>query len=229
MHPIERLRYIARSYGGDPRTLVVESAAALRGLGADPAGLVVACRRIVERHPTSGPLWWLCAHMLTDTEPFAVARRLAAEIADDTTADQLAEALPLDATVCVVGWSDLISEALLRRDDLSVLAVGSNDSVDLVTGSVLAADVVLIEALAASPSEMLATPGARAAASIAYCSEIPVWAIVGVGRRIPEAGFVSLVDRIADEGMADVVPLGLCTEFAPHAGTCPVALELTRT
>jgi hypothetical protein len=153
---------------------------------------------------------------------------LASEISDDTTADHLADALPLDATVCVVGWSDLISEALLRRDDLGVLAVGSDDSADLLTGAVLAADIVLIEAVAASPLEMLATPGARAAASVAYCSEVPVWAIVGVGRRIPEAGFRSLVDRIPNEGVADVVPLGLCTQVAPNDGDCPIALELTR-
>ena len=228
MHPIERLRYIARSYGGDPRTLVVETASALRALGEDPAGLVVACRRIIERHPTSGPLWWLCAHMLTDTDPWAVARRLSAEIADDPTGDQLVADLPLDATVCVVGWSDLISEALLRREDLAVLAVGSEDSADLLTGAVLAADVVLIEALAVSQSEMLAVPGARAAASVAYCSEIPVWAIVGVGRRIPDAGFQSLVDRIPNEGTADVVPLGLCTQVGAAGCACPIALELTR-
>lgn len=239
MHPIERLRYIARSYGGDPRRLVVETASALRALGADPAGLVVACRRIVERHPTSGPLWWLCAHMLTDSDPFAVARRLASEIADDPTADQLADALPRDATVCVVGWSDLISEALLHRDDLTVLAIGSDDSADLLTGAVLAADVVLIEALAASATEMLAAPGSRAAASVAYCSEVPVWVVFGVGRRIPEAGFRSLVDRVPNEGVADVVPLGLCSHIATPSGVvavgdaskaadCPVALELTR-
>ena len=239
MHPIERLRYIARSYGGDPRTLVVETASALRALGADPAGLVVACRRIVERHPTSGPLWWLCAHMLTDTDPFAVARRLAAEISDDSTADQLADALPGASTVCVIGWSDLISEALLRREDVTVLAVGSDDSADVLTGAVLAADVVLVEALAASPAEMLAVPGARAAASVAYCSEVPVWVVLGVGRCIPEVGFRSLVDRIPNEGVADVVPLALCSHFVTSSGLvaasegsvvvdCPVALELTR-
>lgn len=239
MHPIERLRYIARSDGGDPRNLVVETASALRALGVDPAGLVVACRRIVERHPTSGPLWWLCAHMLTDTDPNAVARRLAAEIVDDPTVDVLADALPLDATVCVVGWSDLIGEALLRRDDLSVLAVGSEDSADLLTGAVLAADLVLIEALAASSSEVLAAPGGRAAASVAYCSEVPVWVVLGVGRRLPEVGFRSLVDRVPNEGVADVVPLGLCSHIATPLGVvavseastaadCPVALELTR-
>jgi len=177
--------------------------------------------------------------MLTDTDPFAVARRLAAEISDDPTADQLVGALPGDATVCVIGWSDLISEALLRRDDVTVLAVGSDDSADLLTGAVLAADVVLIEALAASPSEMLAAPGARAAASVAYCSEVPVWAVLGVGRSIPEVGLRSLIDRIPNEGTADVVPLALCSHLVTSAGLvatsegsvvvdCPVALELTR-
>ncbi len=219
--------------------LVADTAAALRSLGSDPAGLVVACRRIVERHPTSGPLWWLCAHMLTDTDPYAVARRLASEIADDPTADLLAAALPLDATVCVVGWSDLTSEALLRRDDLSVLAVGCDDSADLLTGAVLAADIVLIEAFAASPAEMLAASGSRAAASVAYCSEVPVWVVLGVGRRIPEAGFRSLVGRLPQEGVADVVPLALCSHFVTPSGLvaagetlpaadCPIALELTK-
>ena len=40
-------------------------------------GLVVACRRIVERHPTSGPLWWFCASLLTASDPFRAAAALA--------------------------------------------------------------------------------------------------------------------------------------------------------
>ena len=36
MHPIERLRYVARSHGGDQRLLVRETAGALSGLGLDP-------------------------------------------------------------------------------------------------------------------------------------------------------------------------------------------------
>ena len=76
MHPIERLRYLARSSGADQRVLVGETASALRALRMDPAGLVVSCRRIVERHPTSGPLWWLCAHMLTSPDPSQAARDL---------------------------------------------------------------------------------------------------------------------------------------------------------
>lgn len=228
MHPIERLRYIARSDGADPRSLVVETAGALRALGGDPASLVVACRRIVERHPTSGPLWWLCAHMLTDTDPYSVARRLSKAISDDTTADQLSDALPIDATVCVIGWADLIRDALLNREDIGVLVADSDESADVLTAAVLAADFVLIEALAASPTEMLAAPGARAAAAVAYCSEVPVWAVIGVGRRLPELGFRSLADRIPAAGVADVVPLAMCTQLAPNDTECPLALELTR-
>ncbi len=65
MHPIERLRYVARSSGAPQAVLVRETAAALGGLGFDPAGLVTACRRVLDRHPTSGPLWWLCSRVLT--------------------------------------------------------------------------------------------------------------------------------------------------------------------
>src|SRR3954454_12116751 len=128
MHPIERLRYVARSHGGDQRLLVRETAGALRGLGLDPAGLVVACRRIVERHPTSGPLWWLCASLATSTDPFREAWSLADHIEDDPTANQLIELLPEDATVTVVGWPDFAGEALIRRGDLAALVIDSNDN-----------------------------------------------------------------------------------------------------
>src|ERR1700755_1982932 len=114
VHPIERLRYVARASGGDQRMLVRETAGAIRGLQFEPAGLVVACRRIVERHPTSGPLWWLCSSVLAATEPFAVASELADRIEEDPTPDVLIDLLPADATVCVLGWPDLAGEAVLR-------------------------------------------------------------------------------------------------------------------
>ena len=111
MHPIERLRYVARSHGGDQRLLVRETAGALRGLGLDPAGMVVACRRIVERHPTSGPLWWLCSSVVAAPAPFEVASRLADRIEDDPTPEVLIDSLAPDATVAVLGWPDLAGEA----------------------------------------------------------------------------------------------------------------------
>ena len=127
VHPIERLRYVARSSGADPALVVRETAGALAGLGLDPAGLVTACRRIVERHPTSGPLWWLCARTLTAAEPLAEAWRCVEAIECDTTADELAMTLPDESTVCVVGWPDLVAQALIRRGDVLVLAVDAAD------------------------------------------------------------------------------------------------------
>ena len=127
MHPIERLRYVARASSGDQRMLVRETASAIAGLDLDPAGLVVACRRIVERHPTAGPLWWLCASLLAANDPFREAWGLADYVDDDPTPNQLMHLLPDDATVCVVGWPDLAGEALMRRGDATVLVIDAND------------------------------------------------------------------------------------------------------
>src|SRR3954468_12753456 len=75
VHPIERLRYVARSSGAAQEVLVRETAAALAALGFDPPGLVTACRRILDRHPLSGPLWWLSARVLTAHDPMDEAWR----------------------------------------------------------------------------------------------------------------------------------------------------------
>lgn len=243
VHPIERLRYIARSSGDDQRSLIADTAMALRTMGSDAAGLVVACRRLVEHHPTSGPMWWLCAHLLAADDCAATARRLASEINEDTTSSALLEALPLEATVCIVGWPELVGEALMRRDDLQVLHIAELAD---VSPCVLAADVVLVEAMAASPTEMLVAPGSRAAAATAYCSEVPVWAVVGVGRCLPEQGFQVLTERASEAGAgwrtdAELMPLALCSHVVDSSGfrplsddrsplvpECPLALELTK-
>jgi len=261
VHPIERLRYLARSSGADQRVLVGETASALRALRMDPAGLVVSCRRIVERHPTSGPLWWLCAHILTAADPADTARTLAHELEMDPTPTLLADALPENATVLVVDWPDLAGEACIDRGDLTVLTVDADDQgaafvrrlerndvvaevveSSRISAAVLAADLVLVEATAASPTELLATPGSRAAASVAYCSDVPVWAVVGRGRVLPDAAFASLVERVGAvrvpwDAEADVVPLALATYLADERGVrdiadaalvpqCPLAHEL---
>ena len=61
----------------------------------DPAGLVPACRRLVERHLTSGPVWWLSARILGADDQRAAARRGRGRCStDDRTVRHLAEALP---------------------------------------------------------------------------------------------------------------------------------------
>ena len=69
MHPIERLRMVARAAGEGPALLAQEAAGALAAFAGDPAGLVTACRRLVDRQPTSGPIWWLSARVLASDDP----------------------------------------------------------------------------------------------------------------------------------------------------------------
>ncbi len=263
MHPIERLRYVARASGGDQRLLVRETAGALRGLRVDPAGLVVACRRIVERHPTSGPLWWFCASLLAAPDPFDAALRLAGEVEDDPTPDHLFDLLPEAATVCLVGWPDLAGDAVIRRGDVTVLAVDADDEgasfvrrlqrsdVDAevvpvagAAAAVDAADLVLVEALAAGPGDALATRGSRALAALAYCAEVPTWLVAGRGRRLPEGLFAVMLERVADvrspwDAVAEPVPVALATGVVGPGGwteplaaalapECPAAPELVR-
>jgi hypothetical protein len=242
VHPIERLRYVARSSGGDQRMLVRETANAIADLDLDPAGLVVACRRIVERHPTSGPLWWLCAKLTTSTDPFREAYALADHIEDDPTANQLVDLVPEGATIVVVGWPDLTGEMLIRRGDVTALVVDADDAgsslvrrlrradVDAevvpaagVAAAVIESDLVIVEALAAGPDAALCALGSHAAAAVAYCSEIPVWLVAGRGRRLPEPMWKAMLERLdgADDGWlleVESVPLGLVSSVAGPDG-----------
>jgi hypothetical protein len=214
VHPIERLRYVARASGADQEVLVRETAHALSAFHDDPAGLVAAARRIVDRHPTSGPLWWLCARVLTAPEPHREAWDAVDAIADDPTPAELAYALEADSTVCLVGWPELVGYALPRRGDVEVLAVDSLgegsglvrrlmqagiDAVDVQTSglgaAVAAADVVLLEAVAAGPDGFLGVSGSLAAAAVARHAGIPVWATIGIGRQMPPRMWQALVDR----------------------------------
>src|SRR5437660_12821098 len=99
MHPIERLRYVARADGAGPSLLVREAAGALAGFADDPAALVTACRRLVDRHPTAGPMWWLAARVLAADDPGMEAWSSAQVLDDDVTPSVLADHLPADATV----------------------------------------------------------------------------------------------------------------------------------
>ncbi len=65
--------------------LVREAAIALGSMRADGPDLVVACRRIVERHPEIGALWWLCARLLISDDPSRLAWQIADEIGADPT------------------------------------------------------------------------------------------------------------------------------------------------
>ena len=89
MHPIEHLRYLARADSAEAARMVGETATALGSLGNDPATLVVAVRRILERHANVGPMWWVAAHLLVAGDVYERAWELADEVADDPTAEHL--------------------------------------------------------------------------------------------------------------------------------------------
>lgn len=208
---------MARSPQGDPRLLVEETASAFRGLRLDPGGLVLGCRRIVERHPFCGPLWWLAAHLVTSADPFERSRELADWIVEDPTASRLAREMPEDATVVVIGWPDLIADALVRRGDLRVRVVDSlgegaplvrrlergDLEVDLldavgVAPAIADADLVLVEPLASGPESLMARIGSGAAAMAAAHLGVEVWGVLGRGRRLPEGLFQAMSQRIVD-------------------------------
>jgi hypothetical protein len=252
VHPIERLRYVARSSGADQALLVRETAGALSGLGFDPAGLVTACRRIVDRHVASAPLWWLCARVLTATDPLAEAYRAADEIAADRTGHELANALPDGATVCVLGWPEMISDALIRRGDLDVLVVdalgeGSGlarrlrrsdvDAEEVPTAGLGAAaaasELVLLEASAVGDDGAVAIAGSRAAAAVGHHAGVPVWLVGGIGRLLPARMWQALVGRLDEasepwDSDDEVMPLDLVDRLCGPAGPEPVAAGLRR-
>ena len=76
----------------EPHYLVPEVAAGLAAFGNDRASLVLAARRLVEHHPFSGPLWWLCSRVLLAPDPVAAAWLALDEFEADPTEVLVAEA-----------------------------------------------------------------------------------------------------------------------------------------
>ncbi|MCU0269539.1 MAG: hypothetical protein MUF83_12975 [Acidimicrobiales bacterium] len=253
MHPIERLRFVARASGVSQTVLVQETAAALSSFGDDPQGLVTACRRIVSRQPASGPLLWLTARVLTATDPYRELWEAAGAVQGDATPGELVHALPGDARVVVLGWPDQVSTALARRGDLDVLAVDvGGEATGLVSwlrrvdveaaevpveglgAAVAVADLVLLESPAIGPHDFLGVAGSRAAAAVARHAEVPVWLVGGVGRLLPARMWEGLWRRVGRsdepwEAEEESVPLGLVDRIVGPGGPEPVAEALRRT
>ncbi len=253
MHPIERLRYVARAEGVPTAVLVEETAASLRAFARDPQGLVTACRRIVDHQPAVGPLWWLAARALTAADPVAEAERAAAEVEADRTPRALADALPDEASVLLLGWPELAAGGLVRRGDLEVLVCDTDgegtslvvrllradvDAVDVPAGGrgsgAADVDVVVLEATAVGPTGFLAPPGSRAAAAVGHLGPGEVWLTAGVGRLLPERLFTAIGDRVLSVDCPwdddwELVPLDLVDRVVGPTGPLPVADALART
>lgn len=51
----------------------------------DQPGLVVACRRLLDRQPACAPLWWLASRVLSSVDPGSEALQVLDELAADPT------------------------------------------------------------------------------------------------------------------------------------------------
>ncbi|WP_436795137.1 hypothetical protein [Actinospongicola halichondriae] len=253
MHPIERLRYVARSGGADHSALAEEAARALAGFSDDPSGLVTACRRIVDRHPTSGPMWWLASKVLASNDPRAESVRCVTTLQGDPTAAAFAYELPDDVTVTAIGWPEQIGEALVRRGDIRSLVVDSlGEGAGLVRrlehadspsdevppanigGAVRWSNVVALEASAVGPDGFVAVAGSLAAASVAATTDAEVWLVAGEGRLLPERLWQALTDRLDQAGEPweldeEIVPLSLVDHVVGPKGKESVEAMLRRT
>ncbi|MHB1987188.1 MAG: hypothetical protein ACYCSF_04260 [Acidimicrobiales bacterium] len=210
MHPIERLRFIAQATGEPPQLIAEEAAWTLGELGAeDPAAVLTASRRLVERHPTCGPLWWVCAHLVACGDPVGTARRLTAELESDPTADRLAGALKAAVTradiLCATSPAALLGQALTRRGGHTVRLVAGYQSLrrelrelgslaDDATGyeveeaeqALEGAAVLLVEPCIAASSGLLVAPGTASVVELAGQASVDVWALVGAGRLLSD-------------------------------------------
>jgi hypothetical protein len=224
---------VARATGEDPSLLAQEAANAIANLHGDSATLVTACRRLLDRQPACGPLWWVGARVLSAPEPAEEAYVVARELVADRTPSVLGRELPEEARVTVVGWPGQAAQALRRRGDVEVLAIeafgegsalasqlrraGTAVSVVPESGlgqAVVRSDLVLLEATALGETGLVAMAGSHAAAAVGYDAGVPVWVVAGVGRVLPAPLWEALRARVSEntapgQSDNDIVPARL--------------------
>jgi hypothetical protein len=183
MHPIERIRALARATWLDPQTIAVEAADAMADAvrWMDEAVAVSIARRLLAWHPYCGPLWWVGARVLGAIDPCAEAQSVCDELLHDQTALAADVALPEGSRPLVIGPSRVLDDladrgAARHLEDATHLLIGT---------SALSTQGAITHAPAADLAR-----DARAAG-------IPVWAVAGLGcvvdRRLGER-LCALVD-----------------------------------
>jgi hypothetical protein len=218
MHPIERLRYVARAGDLDATLLAQEAADALGSLAFDPRALVPACRRLIEFHPSCAPIWWVCARLLLARDVRDAAAVASELLCDDATSEELAAHFPAGATVVSDGGPTAVA-GLAARPDLTIRLVATplagQRSMRRIDGDVTAYDpteaddacrgatVVLLEPLAAGPSGIVVGEDAVLLAEAAVRARVDLWAVVPEGRLLPAALCDALVRHVGARDLGD--------------------------
>jgi len=236
MHPIERLRYVARAGEADPSLLAAEAADALGSLAFEPRAIVPACRRLLDAHPSCAQLWWVAAHVLVAHDPFEEARRIADLLEDDATSEELAASFRAGATVALGARAGLL-DAVASRPDLDILVVGSPERLrralrrldtrralgvvpEEADAAVAQADLVVLEPVAGGPPGFLLDEADADLVAAALGVGTELWVTAGVGRLLPTPLFDALAARCRRAPDADADRFG-----TGPARTAPV-LEL---
>lgn len=237
MHPIERLRWIARADGEADGLLATEAAWTLGELAAtEPPSVVTAARRLVARHPDCGPLWWACARLVASGDPYEAAGSVASELAGDRVAavlaeaiaaefarsDRLAACLPVDALrtalaqrggyeVRVIGgYRELRYElAGLGSVESSVSGFEPEEAADALDGT----RVLLVEPAFASPAGLWCRASALAGVEAAEAASVPVWALCPPGRVLPPLLAEAAAER--STGVVRVDPARIALAVGP--------------
>jgi hypothetical protein len=180
--------------------VAAEAASALADLADDdPLAVLPACRRLLERNPGCGPLWWVAARVVASEDPVDEAERCAEELESDPT-DTLCDASAPPRAV--------------RHGGI---------------GEVVGADVVIVEAAALGMSRVdgatatsrnmaLDPSGERGSMVIngddlglleaALAADVTIWVVGGVGRVLPPRLWEALADRFRSSHGARAGDLG---------------------
>jgi hypothetical protein len=258
VQPFERLRYLARWSDDDGPELLSEAADCLAAFGGDPAGLVVACRRLLAHHPSSAPLWWLCSQVLAAPDAMDAAWSAWNAYTDDETPGRLAAALPFphDEPVAVLGWPEVVGDALGERPDLDVVVVRSRAGAEKLSRRLRRAEQpirvvaepellalepshLLLEASAAGGGRALVPSGAVDLAAAVRSHGAKVWLAAGLGRVLPERLFESLLRAVGEDGTRELMGADAADRVVGPTGVdtppslarrmdCSVAPELLR-
>lgn len=138
MHPIEHLRWLARVDDISQARLVAETADALWPFANEANALLISCRSLLNRQPTSGPLVWLAAHMLTSTDPRKAANDCVQAMATDQMNErahylvgemiEAGQAVDAVVEVLAVGPDKVLvggDEVLMMGSEVTAVAVGA--------------------------------------------------------------------------------------------------------
>jgi hypothetical protein len=243
VQPFERLRYLARWSDDDGPELLSEAADCLAAFGGDPAGLVVACRRLLAHHSSAATLWWLCSQVLAAPDATDAAWSAWQAYCDDETPGRVAAGLPFphDEPVAVLGWPDVVGTGLAERPDLDLVAVRSRTGADKLSRRLrtteqpirvvveaellaLAPSHLLVEASAAGAGKALVPTGAVDVATAARSHGARVWLVAGLGRVLPERLFQSLLRAVGDDPDRELMTADQADRVVGPTGVEPPAM-----